>query len=143
MVRVIDPKIGETVYDPGCGTGGFKVRLFSMKSRELRVCKVSENLEKGIWPGTESNCRHEDFQKSKHLGTIGPYRSLCVHIPLVDAPYRFSLLPFFPIQTFRSDKVISKAKRHGFGIFLFTTKRTAWSCCGVQATLDEMRSILV
>jgi type I restriction enzyme M protein len=23
MVRVIDPKVGETVYDPGCGTGGF------------------------------------------------------------------------------------------------------------------------
>lgn len=23
MVRVIDPKIGEPVYDPGCGTGGF------------------------------------------------------------------------------------------------------------------------
>jgi type I restriction enzyme M protein len=23
MVRVIDPRIGETVYDPGCGTGGF------------------------------------------------------------------------------------------------------------------------
>lgn len=23
MVRVLDPQIGETVYDPGCGTGGF------------------------------------------------------------------------------------------------------------------------
>lgn len=23
MVKVVDPKIGETVYDPGCGTGGF------------------------------------------------------------------------------------------------------------------------
>jgi type I restriction enzyme M protein len=23
MVRVTDPKVGETVYDPGCGTGGF------------------------------------------------------------------------------------------------------------------------
>jgi len=23
MVRVIDPQIGETIYDPGCGTGGF------------------------------------------------------------------------------------------------------------------------
>ena len=23
MVRVVDPRIGETVYDPGCGTGGF------------------------------------------------------------------------------------------------------------------------
>ncbi len=23
MVRIVDPRIGETVYDPGCGTGGF------------------------------------------------------------------------------------------------------------------------
>ncbi len=22
MVRVVDPKVGQTVYDPGCGTGG-------------------------------------------------------------------------------------------------------------------------
>ncbi|MFQ5899653.1 MAG: N-6 DNA methylase [Candidatus Methylomirabilia bacterium] len=28
MVRVIDPKIGETVYDPGCGTGGFLAQAF-------------------------------------------------------------------------------------------------------------------
>jgi len=28
MVKVIDPKIGETVYDPGCGTGGFLAQAF-------------------------------------------------------------------------------------------------------------------
>lgn len=28
MVRAIDPKIGETVYDPGCGTGGFLAQAF-------------------------------------------------------------------------------------------------------------------
>lgn len=28
MVRVIDPKIGEMVYDPGCGTGGFLAQSF-------------------------------------------------------------------------------------------------------------------
>ncbi len=28
LVRVIDPKIGETVYDPGCGTGGFLAQSF-------------------------------------------------------------------------------------------------------------------
>lgn len=27
-VKVIDPKIGETVYDPGCGTGGFLAQAF-------------------------------------------------------------------------------------------------------------------
>jgi type I restriction enzyme M protein len=28
MVRVIDPQVGETVYDPGCGTGGFLAQAF-------------------------------------------------------------------------------------------------------------------
>jgi len=28
MVKVIDPEIGETVYDPGCGTGGFLAQAF-------------------------------------------------------------------------------------------------------------------
>ncbi len=28
MVKVVDPKIGETVYDPGCGTGGFLAQSF-------------------------------------------------------------------------------------------------------------------
>ena len=28
MVQAIDPKVGETVYDPGCGTGGFLAQSF-------------------------------------------------------------------------------------------------------------------
>ena len=28
MVRTVDPKIGRTVYDPGCGTGGFLAQTF-------------------------------------------------------------------------------------------------------------------
>jgi type I restriction enzyme M protein len=32
MVRVIDPKAGETVYDPGCGTGGFLAQAFEYMS---------------------------------------------------------------------------------------------------------------
>ncbi|MBI3028192.1 MAG: N-6 DNA methylase [Candidatus Rokubacteria bacterium] len=28
MVKVIDPRIGETIYDPGCGTGGFLAQAF-------------------------------------------------------------------------------------------------------------------
>ncbi|MDQ7840235.1 MAG: N-6 DNA methylase [bacterium] len=28
IVKVIDPKIGETVYDPGCGTGGFLAQSY-------------------------------------------------------------------------------------------------------------------
>jgi type I restriction enzyme M protein len=28
MIRVVDPQIGKTVYDPGCGTGGFLAQAF-------------------------------------------------------------------------------------------------------------------
>jgi type I restriction enzyme M protein len=28
MVKIIDPKMGETIYDPGCGTGGFLAQSF-------------------------------------------------------------------------------------------------------------------
>ena len=28
MIRVVDPEIGKTVYDPGCGTGGFLAQSF-------------------------------------------------------------------------------------------------------------------
>jgi type I restriction enzyme M protein len=34
MVRVVDPKIGETVYDPGCGTGGFLAQSFEHMAGE-------------------------------------------------------------------------------------------------------------
>ena len=29
MIQIIDPDIGETIYDPACGTGGFIVRAFT------------------------------------------------------------------------------------------------------------------
>jgi type I restriction enzyme M protein len=28
MVRAIAPRLGETVYDPGCGTGGFLAQTY-------------------------------------------------------------------------------------------------------------------
>jgi type I restriction enzyme M protein len=34
MVKVVDPKIGETVYDPGCGTGGFLAQSFEHMAGE-------------------------------------------------------------------------------------------------------------
>lgn len=35
MVQVIDPKAGETIYDPGCGTGGFLAQSFEHISCKL------------------------------------------------------------------------------------------------------------
>jgi type I restriction enzyme M protein len=46
MVRVIDPKIGETVYDPGCGTGGFLAQSFEhMAGQNNSKIKSPDQLE--------------------------------------------------------------------------------------------------
>ncbi len=34
MVRVINPRIGETIYDPGCGTGGFLAQSYEHMAGE-------------------------------------------------------------------------------------------------------------
>ena len=36
MVRAIDPKAGETVYDPGCGTGGFLAQALRVDAGRAR-----------------------------------------------------------------------------------------------------------
>jgi type I restriction enzyme M protein len=46
MVRVIGPKVGETVYDPGCGTGGFLAQSFEhMAGPDNRNITSPDQLE--------------------------------------------------------------------------------------------------
>lgn len=40
MVQIIDPEIGETIYDPACGTGGFIVRAFEWVKEKINRMKV-------------------------------------------------------------------------------------------------------
>lgn len=35
MIRVVDPKVGESVYDPGCGTGGFLAQSYEYMRAKL------------------------------------------------------------------------------------------------------------
>jgi type I restriction enzyme M protein len=35
MVRAVNPRVGETVYDPGCGTGGFLAQSFEYMKTNL------------------------------------------------------------------------------------------------------------
>jgi type I restriction enzyme M protein len=37
MVAVTDPRLGETVLDPACGTGGFLVEAFSHLSNRSKL----------------------------------------------------------------------------------------------------------
>jgi len=41
MVQIINPRIGETVYDPACGTGGFIVRSFEWVRDQIRRKRIS------------------------------------------------------------------------------------------------------
>lgn len=44
MVRTIDPKLGEMVYDPGCGTGGFLAQSFEWMRARLGSAATAEQL---------------------------------------------------------------------------------------------------
>jgi len=44
MVRVIDPGVDETVYDPGCGTGGFLAQSFEYIMSKLGEGTTAEQL---------------------------------------------------------------------------------------------------
>lgn len=45
MVRVIDPRVGETVYDPGCGTGGFLAQAYEHMRERLGTDATGEQIE--------------------------------------------------------------------------------------------------
>ncbi len=46
MVRTIDPKIGETIYDPGCGTGGFLAQSYEyMAGKNNEKIKSADQIE--------------------------------------------------------------------------------------------------
>ncbi|MDO9041747.1 MAG: N-6 DNA methylase [Desulfocapsaceae bacterium] len=45
MVRVIDPQAGQTVYDPGCGTGGFLAQSFEYMRDQLGDAATAERLD--------------------------------------------------------------------------------------------------
>jgi type I restriction enzyme M protein len=59
MVRVIDPRIGETVYDPGCGTGGFLAQAFEHvagpNNSKIGSAEQLETLKRRTFYGREKD----------------------------------------------------------------------------------------
>lgn len=53
MVRVIDPKIGETVYDPCCGTGGFLAQAYQYMKDKADTATAREILKTRTFYGRE------------------------------------------------------------------------------------------
>jgi len=44
VVRVVDPKAGETVFDPGCGTGGFLAQSYGHMQRQLGDAATADQM---------------------------------------------------------------------------------------------------
>ncbi|HSE59195.1 MAG TPA: N-6 DNA methylase [Nitrospiraceae bacterium] len=59
MVKVVAPKIGETVYDPGCGTGGFLAQAFEHmagpNNANIRSADQLETLKRHTFYGREKD----------------------------------------------------------------------------------------
>jgi len=53
MVRVINPEIGETVYDPCCGTGGFLAQAYQYMKPKANTGVDIEILKTGTFYGRE------------------------------------------------------------------------------------------
>ncbi len=53
MVERIDPRIGETVLDPACGTGGFLTEAFAHMALQADTVEKREQLQSGSLMGVE------------------------------------------------------------------------------------------
>ena len=53
MVKVINPKIGETVYDPCCGTGGFLAQAYQWMKEKAKTASDIEILKTRTFYGRE------------------------------------------------------------------------------------------
>ncbi len=54
MVAVTDPKLGETVLDPACGTGGFLVEAFAHLEKQCRTVQDRKTLQERSIIGGEA-----------------------------------------------------------------------------------------
>ena len=53
IVKVVNPKIGETVYDPACGSAGFLCEAFAYMSEKVKSTKDSKILQEQTFFGKE------------------------------------------------------------------------------------------
>lgn len=54
MVQLIDPKLGETILDPACGTAGFLVEAYTHLESQAKTVKNRETLQQHSIQGCEA-----------------------------------------------------------------------------------------
>ena len=53
IVKVVNPRIGETVYDPACGSAGFLCEAFSYMRSQIKSSEDSDTLQLNTFYGKE------------------------------------------------------------------------------------------
>lgn len=53
IVKVVNPRIGETVYDPACGSAGFLCEAFNYMHEQIKSIDDNEKLQHGTFFGKE------------------------------------------------------------------------------------------
>lgn len=53
IIQVVDPKIGETVYDPACGSAGFLCEAFLYMKDKIKSVQDHDTLQKNTFYGKE------------------------------------------------------------------------------------------
>jgi len=54
MVELTDPRLGETILDPACGTGGFLVEAYSHLEKQCQTVKDRKTLQQASIQGCEA-----------------------------------------------------------------------------------------
>lgn len=79
MVRAIDPRLGETVYDPGCGTGGFLAQAYEHMAG-VDHSKISS-------PAQLELLKHRTFYGREKDNTIYPIALANLVLHDIDEPH--------------------------------------------------------
>jgi type I restriction enzyme M protein len=78
MVRVVDPQIGKTIYDPGCGTGGFLAQAFEYMRAKAGADITAVQLE---------TLREQTFYGREKDDTIYPIALANLVLHGIDEPH--------------------------------------------------------
>jgi type I restriction enzyme M protein len=76
MVRAVDPQVGQTVYDPGCGTGGFLAQAYEYMNRP----------ELGLLPTDIETLKHDTFYGREKDNTVYPMALANLVLHGIDQP---------------------------------------------------------
>src|SRR5437870_2219459 len=98
MVAVVDPKLGETILDPACGTGGFLVEAFEHLEKQCKTVQDRELLQKHSIVGGEAKplpyllAQMNLLLHGLELPQISPNNSLAVKITEIGEKDRVDII---------------------------------------------------